>query len=90
MKRKKSIKTLRPEEKQEAILTIDDKARPVDDRLGNPMVGRQMYSKYRQALLTVAQADARVMAIHRGEAPYKDAELRGLGQGGGATLTPGK
>lgn len=81
MKRKKSIKTLRPEEKQEAILTIDDKARPVDDRLGNPMVGRQMYSKYRQALLTVAQADARVMAIHRGEAPYKDAELRGLGQG---------
>ena len=76
----------RPEKEQEAILTVDSKARPVEDRLGNPAVARQMYSKYRQALLEVAKADARVMALHRGEAPYSDSELRGLGQGWRANL----
>jgi len=86
MKRSTKSNTRLPEAEQEVILTIDDKARPVDDRLGNPMVGRTMYKKYREALMAVAKADARVMAIHRGEAPYSDAELHGLGQGWRANL----
>ncbi len=86
MKRKSNTKTLPPDEQPESILTIDEKARPVEDRLPTSMVARQVYSKYREALMRVAQADARVMAIHRGESPYNDAELRGLGQGWRANL----
>lgn len=72
--------------KQEAIMTVDHEARAVRDRLGNPEVARQIYQRYRQALIDVHRADARVMALHRGVAPYDDAELRGLGQGWRANL----
>ena len=67
-----------PYAEQEALLTVDERARPVEDRLGTPDVARTVYQRYRQALLTVAKADARVMTLHRGAAPYDDAELRGL------------
>lgn len=72
--------------KQEAIMTVDAQARAVRDRLGNPDVARQIYQRYRQALVEVHRADARVMTLHRGVAPYSDAELRGLGQGWRANL----
>ena len=75
-----------PYAEQEALLTVDERARPVEDRLGTPDVARTVYQRYRQALLTVAKADARVMTLHRGAAPYDDAELRGLGQGWRANL----
>ena len=86
MKRNTSRKTSRPDEEQKTILTVDDAARPVEDRLGNPNVARAMYSKYREALVPVAKADARVMALHRGESPYSESQLRGLGQGWRANL----
>ncbi len=74
-----------PEEK-DVIGTLDDFAKPVEDRLQTPMAGRVMYERYRQALVHVARADARVMSIHRGTAPYNDAELKSLGQGWRANL----
>ena len=67
-------------------MPVDHAARAGRDRLGNPEVARQVYQRYRQALIDVHRADARVMALHRGVAPYDDAELRGLGQGWRANL----
>lgn len=69
-----------------SIKTVTAKAVAVKDRIGRPDVARIMYSRYRQALVSVARADARVMALHRGASPYDDAELRSLGQGWRANL----
>lgn len=84
---KKTAKAPAPEPDEiEEIKTVDEKARPVEDRLATPAVARRVYSSYRQAMLKVAAADARVIALHRGESPYSDAELRGIGQGWRANL----
>ena len=75
-----------PFEEAPSIRTVDEKAVAVADRIVRPDVGRIMYQRYRQELVNVARADARVMSLHRGVSPYDDGQLRALGQGWRANL----
>jgi len=74
------------EELDPLIQTVDDAGAAVEDRLASPDAARKVYDKYREALVEVARADARVIALHRGTPPYSDRELRDLGQGWRANL----
>lgn len=77
------MKTDKP---RDTIQTVDDKGAAVVDRLETVEAARQVYSGFRQKMIDVARADARVMALHSGTPPYRDSELRGLGQGWRANL----
>ena len=74
------------EAREAGIQTLTETGKPVADRLATTPAARLVYAKYRQALVDVARADARVISLHRGTAPYKDSELRALGQGWRANL----
>lgn len=71
---------------QAEVLTIDDQAQPVRERLPTVDAMRTLYSTYRRAMVEIFAADARVIAVHRGTAPYSQEKLNGMGQGWRANI----
>jgi hypothetical protein len=74
------------EDMNHQVQTVDDKARPVADRLPTVHAASTLYQQYKEANTEIAKSDAKVIALHRGKEPYDSAELTALGQGWRANL----
>jgi hypothetical protein len=73
-------------DKQHQVQTIDDKIKPVGDRIPSVQAAEHLFDQYRHAMTKVAMADAKVIALHRGVEPYEPEKLKALGQGWRANL----
>ena len=74
------------DEREHQIQTVDERGEAIPERLPTIDAAQALYDSYKRANIEVAKADAKVIALHRGKAPYKQEELTALGQGWRANL----